>query len=542
MLNQTSLVSIIIIFFNEERFIEEAIESVLSQTYSDWELLLVDDGSHDKSTVIAKSYVKKYPDKVKYLEHENHQNLGMSCSRNLGIQSAKGNYVCFLDADDIWMPQKLAEQVTLMHANPAVSLVCGRTLWWYDWGNQSQSSPRDFVQKLSTPLNTTVSPPKLLLMFLEDEWATLHDLMIRREAIEAVGGYEDRFRGMYEDQAFHGKLALEFEAFVANEVWCKYRQHDDACTFRSHQQGQYFAARKKFLLWLEAYLKQKNLEDTEIWQLLQRKLFAFKYPMITKLLVTVKNSTKPLRELALDLGRQILPHSLKHWLWSHWTYKLWPLVGFVNFGHLRRVHPIGKVWPNYRGSSVDRYYIEKFLADQSADIRGHVLELADATYTTRFGGDKVIQSDVLHAIEGNPAATIVADLTCADKISSDTFDCIILTQALLLIYDVKVAIQTVYRILRPGGVVLITVPGITQIIRNDMEQYGQYWSFTEQSISKLLGEFFLNENVETHSFGNVLTTSAFLYNLAVEDLSKGELDYHDPDYQLIIGARAVKEK
>lgn len=542
MLNETSLVSVIVIFFNEERFIEKAIESVLLQTYTNWELLLVDDGSHDKSTLIATSYVQRYPGRVKYLEHENHQNLGMSCSRNLGIQHSKGDYVCFLDADDLWLPQKLAAQVTLMHTNPAVSLVCGRTLWWYEWANSTENASRDFVQKLSVPLNTVVSPPKLLLMFLEDEWATLHDLMIKREAIETVGGYEDSFRGMYEDQAFHGKLALEFEAFVANEVWCKYRQHNDACTSRSHQQGQYLATRRKFLLWLENHLKQKNLKNTEVWRSLQRKKAATRYPAMTRLLKSVKNSTKPLREMALGLGRQILPQGLKHWLWSQWTYKLWPPIGFVNFGHLRRVHPIGKVWPNYRGVSVDRFYIEKFLVDQSADIRGRVLELADATYTTRLGGDKVTHSDVLHAIEGNPAATIVADLTYGDEIPSNTFDCIILTQALLLIYDVKAAIKTIYRILKPGGVVLITVPGITQIIRNDMEQYGQYWSFTEQSISKLLGEVFPAESIETRSFGNVLTASAFLYNLAVEDLSKGELDYHDPDYQLIIGARAAKAK
>lgn len=539
--NQESLISIVLIFFNEERFIQESIESVLAQTYTYWELLLVDDGSSDGSTGIAQSYSQRYPHKIKYLEHKNHQNLGMSSSRNLGFQHSEGEYICFLDADDVWLPLKLEQQFYIMQEHNKAAFVCGRTIWWYAWANQSTDLPQDFAQEFSVPSNTLVQPPQLLLMFLEDEWLTLHDLLIRREAIETVGGYEDSFTDMYEDQVFHAKLGLNFEAFISDKIWCKYRQHEKACTSESHTSGRYLSSRKKYLLWLKGYLQEKDFKYTQVSQVLQEKLFATQYPRMARFYTGFQTITKPIKALSLECARRILPEDVKHWLWAHWSYKLWPPVGFVNFGHLRRPKPLGQVWPNHRGAPVDRYYIEKFLSQKSKAIQGHVLELGDDTYTKRFGGEQVTSTDVLHAIPGNPAATIVADLTCAEQIPSDTFDCIIFTQALLLIYDVKAALRTIHRILKPGGTLLVTVPGITQIIRNDMEQYGQYWSFTEQSVRKLLEEVFTSSSIETQTFGNVLTTTAFLYNLAIEDLSQAELEAHDPDYQLIIAAQAVKE-
>src|SRR5919107_1887161 len=105
------LVSTVVAFLNGERFIEEAIESVLAQTYDNWELLLVDDGSTDGSTRIALQCAEQYPAKVRYLEHLGHQNCGMSASRNLGVSRAKGQYIAFLDADDVWLPHKLQQQV-----------------------------------------------------------------------------------------------------------------------------------------------------------------------------------------------------------------------------------------------------------------------------------------------------------------------------------------------------------------------------------------------------------------------------------------------
>jgi SAM-dependent methyltransferase len=211
----------------------------------------------------------------------------------------------------------------------------------------------------------------------------------------------------------------------------------------------------------------------------------------------------------------------------------------VRFGDLRRVTPFSRVWGYDRGGPIDRYYIESFLASHSTDIRGVVVEAGDAIYTKMFGADRVIRSDVLHVSEGNPQATIVADLTRADRIPSETFDCIILTQTLQLIYDVRAALATTWRILKPGGVLLATVPGISQIDHHEWRDSWN-WAFTTVSVRRMLEEIFAPQAVEVDAHGNVLAAVAFLHGLGVNELGKRELDYHDPDYQLLITIRAVR--
>ena len=233
-----------------------------------------------------------------------------------------------------------------------------------------------------------------------------------------------------------------------------------------------------------------------------------------------------------------LPTPVYHWLRSIRYGR--PPLGMANLGSLGRVKPISKDFGFDRGLPVDRYYIENFLACHANDIQGHVLEIKEPLYTYKFGRDRITKSDVLHVEPGNPKATIVADLTNADHLPSNTFDCIILTQTLQFIYDVPAAIKTLYRILKPGGILLLTVSGISQISSEDMERWGQYWSFTTLSVQKLLQAVFEEEKVIVTADGNVLSAIAFLHGLAAEELEKSNLDYHDPDYQVLISARAVK--
>jgi ubiquinone/menaquinone biosynthesis C-methylase UbiE len=168
-----------------------------------------------------------------------------------------------------------------------------------------------------------------------------------------------------------------------------------------------------------------------------------------------------------------------------------------------------------------------------------VLEIGDASYTRQFGGDRVIKSDVLHVTEDNPEATIIGDLANAPQIPDNTFDCFILTQTLLCIYDLRAAMTTIYRILKPGGVVLATLPGMTQL---SDDQWGDYfcWAFTSQSARRLFEEVFPKENIQVETFGNVLAAMAYLQGIAVEELRQSELDYRDPLYQLSITVRASK--
>lgn len=211
----------------------------------------------------------------------------------------------------------------------------------------------------------------------------------------------------------------------------------------------------------------------------------------------------------------------------------------VRLGELARLDPISRQYGYDRGLPIDRRYIERFLEHHADDIHGRVLEVGDDTYTRRFGGERVVQSDVLHVKAGNPQATIVADLAAAGHVSSDAFDCIILTQTLQLVYDLRAAVATLHRVLRHGGVVLATVPGITQIEAPEWNRTW-YWSFTTASARRLFEEAFQGSAVTVETHGNVLAAVTFLHGLAVEDVDAANLDRRDPAYPLLITIRAVK--
>lgn len=240
----------------------------------------------------------------------------------------------------------------------------------------------------------------------------------------------------------------------------------------------------------------------------------------------------------------ILPRGTRQWLREmgrriqHW---LLPVRKVHHFDRLRRVTPISNRFGWDRGLPIDRYYIERFLAQHAPEIAGRVLEIQGDVYTRKFGGDRVTHSDVLDVLPSNPQATIIADLTCAEHVPADLFDCIICTQTLLLIYDVRAAIRTLYCLLKPGGILLVTVPGVShKIVRYEGEQASDYWRFTSLSARRLFVEIFPEENVQVEAYGNVLAAIAFLHGLAVEELEREELEYRDPDYEVSIAVRGVK--
>ena len=240
------------------------------------------------------------------------------------------------------------------------------------------------------------------------------------------------------------------------------------------------------------------------------------------------------------VGR-MLPGGMRRWLRAAllWQSKGRTPVGWVRFGSLRRVTPLSDECGYDRGKPVDRYYVESFLAYQAENIRGRVLEIGDDTYTRRFGGDRVTACDVLHVTEGNPQATIVGDLAHAHHIPSDAFDCIILTQTLQYIYDLRLAIHTLFRILKPGGVLLATFPGISRISQ-DAWSDRWCWTFTSQSARRLFEERFPEPYGAVEAHGNVLAAAAFLYGLAAEELRQPELEHHDRYYEVLITLRAIK--
>ena len=199
-----------------------------------------------------------------------------------------------------------------------------------------------------------------------------------------------------------------------------------------------------------------------------------------------------IRDRVIDLSKRIISPEARTWIVRQQRrYRIqWPRTGNVDFGSLYRTTPVSPIFGLDRGQPIDRYYIAQFLMKHREDIRGHCLELGDATYVKRFGGDRVGKIDVLSVAEGS-GTTIIADLTSADHMPSDQFDCIIFTQSLQMIYELKVALRTLHRILTPGGTLLLTSHGISKIGRRlGRDGWGEYWHITAQSAEALFAETF----------------------------------------------------
>ena len=210
----------------------------------------------------------------------------------------------------------------------------------------------------------------------------------------------------------------------------------------------------------------------------------------------------------------------------------------ANWEALRRLEPIDRRFGLSRGTPVDRFYIERFLAEHRSRVRGHVLEVGDSRYTSMFGGADVRRSSVLHAEAGNPKAAIVGDLAQGLPGYDGAFDCLILTQVIHVVFDLGAAVATVRRLCRDGGTALVTMPGISQVSRYDMDRWGDYWRFTELSAGRLFSGAFGADNVEVSVYGNVLAAVALLHGIAAEELTESELSACDRDYPVIIGISA----
>lgn len=290
------LVSVVTIFRNAPtEFFEEAIASVFAQTEDRWELLLVDDGSTDDSPDVARRAVASHPERIRLLTHPNGAHLGMSASRNRGIQAARGEFVAFLDADDVFLPEKLERQLKVLFNHPDAGIVFGPTLHWWSWSGDPADRHRDSVRRLGVAPETLVPAPQLVRAYLErraDTPATC-GVLVRRAAIESVGGFDAQFPDLYEDQAFFFKLLLVEAAYVEGQAWDRYRRHPGAMCEVRIREGQHAddysvtAPRRYFLEWLANYFRQIGMADTDLWRLLDRELWPYHHPRRHQLSVTL---------------------------------------------------------------------------------------------------------------------------------------------------------------------------------------------------------------------------------------------------------------
>mgnify|MGYP003576729861 CR=1 FL=1 len=285
------LVSVIIPFFNAAQFINATIESVITQSYINWEIILIDDASTDESYQIAEAFVQKFPDKIFLFTHPQNQNKGAAASRNLGFAKSSGDLITFLDSDDLWLPQKLKTQVDLMHSNSEIDVLCEATKYWNSWFDPDA---KDYIIPIGAPSEKLYYPPtlaaKLYPLGNGDSFCTCA-LMLRRQSFEAVEGFDESFTGsnqLFEDQTFFLKTCLTQKVYLSSICNNIYRQRPNSLMHGLIANGHYESALHYFLKWLNNYVKSKSIQSAEISFLLKKAFVRLKYPLFFKILNVVK--------------------------------------------------------------------------------------------------------------------------------------------------------------------------------------------------------------------------------------------------------------
>lgn len=529
------LVSVVIPCYNQAHFLAPAIESVRQQTYPNIEIVVVDDGSKDDTAVVAKAH--------EGVQYHYQENKGLPSARNAGIMQSKGDFLLFLDADDWLYPEGVKANVGQLLQNPEVAFVSGSFDAFYAKENKTE------------PKGMSVDGANHYCHLLKGNYiGMVATVMFRREVFEEF--LFDASLKNCEDYDLYLRVARKHPVSHHGAKVAVYRFHDANMSHNipkmlkgalgtlerqrpnlktPEEQSAYQRGRH---IWKQYYSK-------ELYQHLAKE----KMPVsLTSVAFLLKNSPKYALKYALRIDKamvktqvkKLLPSSVLRWLHAQQLYKNYkPGIGRVSFGDFGLTKPFSREFGYDRGGPIDRYYIERFLEQMSDSVQGRVLEIGDNEYTLKYGGERVRQSDILHVDESNTKATFIADISDAPHLPDSAFDCILLTQTLHLIYDVKGALRTCHRILKPGGSLLLTVPGITPIDHGEWKDTW-YWAFTDKAMHRLLAETFPRAKTEISTYGNVFSASKFLYGLGLQEVPKGKLDYHDPHFQVTVAVKATK--
>ncbi|WP_224996724.1 glycosyltransferase [Cesiribacter sp. SM1] len=541
------LASVIITCYNHGRYLANAIESVLQQSYPAVEVVVVDDGSKDNTRAVAESYPQ-----VVYVYQ---QNQGLSAARNTGVQHCKGEYVVFLDADDWLYPNALELNYNYLQQHPKAAFASTAHNKVYEKENIIRE---DYTEVLSNHY----------YVMLHGNYIGMHATVMYRSWVFKEFLYDTSLRAC-EDYDFYLRVARKYPIIHHSANTAAYRQHS------TNMSGNDPLMLSTVLEVLEK--QKKDLQTLEEHQAYKRGIRIYKKYYCGELYdKLIRRSIKPtpaaIQMLAVHqpkmlvsyvltgnnsltkkfIKKNIAPFALKglkkaglstfalrslHKAGLHKYFK--PGIGKVDAGDLARLTPLDVSFGYERGGPIDRYYIENFMERESASIRGRVLDIGDNAYTLQYGGSKVTKSDILHVEEGNPDATFIGDLSNAPHIPDNLFDCIVLAQTLHLIYDFEGAVKTCYRLLKPGGTLLLTVPGITPIDHGEWKKTW-LWSFTELAMRKMFEKCFPSRQVEFHTYGNVWVATAFIQGMGLPEVKKEQLDYEDPHYPVIITVKATK--
>jgi glycosyltransferase involved in cell wall biosynthesis len=528
------LVSVIITCYNHGKYLAAAIESVLLQTYTKYELIIIDDGSTDDTAEVC----LRYP----FLRYVYQLNSGLSAARNAGIKESKGKFLVFLDADDWLLVDALKINLNYLSLYNEHAFVSGAFLEFHEPSNQYKTVQRPVLNNHYRHL-------------LEGNYIGMHAAVMYQRWVFDILTFDPAKR-YCEDYDLYLRICRQFQVVHHTHVLAVYRQHGD--NMSRNYSGMIEGVIKVLMSQKEAITTKEENDSLDLgiknWKAYySEKLFnSLKSSLYNDDQNFKRNDMHSLKAINRTLYNKVYLASSQPFLAfvlrglkslikraiTRYT-KAVPAIGKVNLGHLNRTTPFSTQFGYDRGGPVDRYFIEKFLVANASNILGRVLEIGDNEYTMKYGQLRVSKSEVLHIDSSNLKATIIGDLTNVPQLADESFDCIILTQTLQLIYNYKDAIATCFRILKPGGTLLITVPGISQIA-SDQWADNWCWSFTSFSITKSLQEFFAHDQVKVESFGNVLLATGFLYGMGIGEMKAQELEYNDPHYQLVISAIAVK--
>ncbi|MBA3884337.1 MAG: polysaccharide deacetylase family protein [Acidobacteria bacterium] len=492
-------VAVVVTCDNQGRSLARAVQSVLDQSAPAAELVIADGGSTDLYTCQSLAHLERAGKIVVRASGR-----GVSAARNLGVQSTTAPYIVVLDADDVLEPRWLEMGAGCFEREPSLAFVSG---------NLEAIDARD----------TPRIDPCLDLVSSMARGAIPMAAMFRRSVWVEVGGFDEAL-APYDDVDFWTSvLERGLCGRAIDEPLLRYGRRPTVMYRAGLHEDAHVRLMERF------FVKHRLALDPLGAELVEAK---------ERFLVELRERSEQLQGQKSDLEAEL--HRL-HLEISQTLQQLRPLGGDrVEFGDLRRTSPISPVWGIDRGIPLDRYYIHSFLERHRSDVRGRVLEIKELTYTRMFGDDRVTAADILDVDADNADATIVADLARADAIAADTFDCFILTQTLAFIFDVQSAIAHACRILKPGGVLLCTVPASGRISYEPPALDGDYWRFTEASMRHLFASVLPVDSIEITGYGNVLARAAFLYGLAPEELTPAELDVVDPFFPVAYGVRVVK--
>jgi glycosyltransferase involved in cell wall biosynthesis len=506
-------VTVVITTYNDADFLHEALASVAVQQKIPNEIFVVDDGSEVSPAPI----VALFPEATLIRK----PNGGLASARNAGLKAASAKFITFLDADDKFRSNAIKAGLECFARSPDAAMVYGGHIRISADGSQlgddiyhpaSNDPYADLLAGNSIGMNAVV--------------------LYRRDILLAVGGFDEVLR-LCEDYDVYLRLARKYPVASHPEIVAEYRWH-----------GRNISRNTASMLRTVLAVHDRHREQTgarkQAWRA-GRQAWKSWYKIDQRERWDGKQGDTPLHRtrIALKQAKSRLRNGRLHRLYARIRGTWPPPLGSIRLGDLGTTRPVSLDFGWDRGIPIDRYYIENFLQARATDIRGRVLEIADDEYSSRFGASRITRQDILYLKAGNPRATLVGDLTQPGVLPEDAFDCIVITQTLQFIFDLPQAAARLYSALRRGGVLLLTVPGISPIQRDEWGE-NWCWSLSPVSVNKLFEPLFGKSALTVEAHGNVFSATAFLQGLALEEIEQSKLDTYDSAYPVIVTLRAVK--